>query len=874
MGMRASVVLALVLGVSSPGRAQVVELPTFPVGAAVFGDHLQGVDVAASPDGGFLVIWGDYTYGNNADDHATVRRFSPAATILGTFQADTSGHVFDPRIGPDGRGGFAASWLWIGNGEYLFFGQTLSAQGMPTGADFEVTLDLAGFPATPGPVVGTPAGPVFLWEENGFWARRLDADRSRRGGDIRVDEEMYKADVAVLADGGFVVTWWVPFGTPPSRGRLFDASGQPRGPVFEVASDFVVPRVAANPRGGFAVVGSGFDAATQASQVRARRFADDGTPLGPTFLVDPGATDFSVDPDPAFDDRGNLYVVWGAYREGEIRPPQARAFDCDGNPLGPAGAVGTTPAVEARVDRLASGSLVNVWYANGSASGSIVRICGGAACGDGVRVAACEECDAGAANGNAPDACRADCRRARCGDGVRDGAEGCDDGNTRGCDGCSPSCTPEAGVVCGDGTPSRACGEECDAGPGNNDVTPDACRTDCRQARCGDGALDGGEECDDGNGSPCDGCTFDCRTELASPPVCAPTPVAGVSAAEEARFADGLEEFLATENPVTGLGPAFNGRRCAECHHAPVAGGSSARTVTRIGAVSGGVFDPLEAHGGPLLQASGIVTASCAVAGEVVPPAATIVAERNAPPLFGLGLVEAIPDLSIRLAKDRQRAPLSGRFNVNRATNRIGRFGWKAQTATLHDFAADAYRDELGITSPFVPAEAPPQGVPAACDDAADPEDDGNDVAAFTDFMTLLSPLPTAERTREARRGRRYFRRLKCNGCHTDKYRTSRVFPVAALRGVRVPLFSDLLLHDMGPGLADGIVQEGATGSEFRTAPLWGVAASAPYLHDGRAATLAEAISAHGGEAQEARDRFLALDAEARAALVAYLESL
>jgi CxxC motif-containing protein (DUF1111 family) len=89
-----------------------------------------------------------------------------------------------------------------------------------------------------------------------------------------------------------------------------------------------------------------------------------------------------------------------------------------------------------------------------------------------------------------------------------------------------------------------------------------------------------------------------------------------------------------------------------------------------------------------------------------------------------------------------------------------------------------------------------------------------------------------------------------------------------------VPLFSDLLLHDMGPGLADGIVQEGATGSEFRTAPLWGVAASAPYLHDGRAATLAEAISAHGGEAQEARDRFLALDAEARAALVAYLESL
>jgi CxxC motif-containing protein (DUF1111 family) len=97
---------------------------------------------------------------------------------------------------------------------------------------------------------------------------------------------------------------------------------------------------------------------------------------------------------------------------------------------------------------------------------------------------------------------------------------------------------------------------------------------------------------------------------------------------------------------------------------------------------------------------------------------------------------------------------------------------------------------------------------------------------------------------------------------------------VAALRGLRVPLFSDLLLRDMGPGLADGITQENASGSEFRTAPLWGVRASAPYLHDGRAATLAAAIAAHGGEAQESADRFLTLDADEVAALVAYLESL
>lgn len=347
-------------------------------------------------------------------------------------------------------------------------------------------------------------------------------------------------------------------------------------------------------------------------------------------------------------------------------------------------------------------------------------------------------------------------------------------------------------------------------------------------------------------------------------------PLPGLAASEIGAFLDGSEEFREEEEAPEGLGPAFNLDGCAACHNRPAVGGGSRIVETRFGRTENYVYDPLEADGGSLLQERAISPA-CA---EVVPPNANVVALRQTTPLFGAGLIEAISDASIRLVRERQQAPLSGRFNVDHATNRIGRFGWKAQVATLHDFAADAYRDELGITSPFVPAEAPPQGVPTACDDAADPEDDGNDVAAFADFMTLLAPLPPPERTAEARRGRRYFRRLKCNGCHTDKYRTSRVFPVAALRGQRVPLFSDLLLHDMGPGLADGIAQESASGSEFRTAPLWGVGASAPYLHDGRAPTLAAAIAAHGGEAQESANRFFDLDADAVAALVAYLESL
>ena len=113
---------------------------------------------------------------------------------------------------------------------------------------------------------------------------------------------------------------------------------------------------------------------------------------------------------------------------------------------------------------------------------------------------------------------------------------------------------------------------------------------------------------------------------------------------------------------------------------------------------------------------------------------------------------------------------------------------------------------------------------------------------------------------------------LSILACHLDKLRTG-ASSVAALNNRRVRLFSDLLLHDMGT-LGDGIEQGEASGSEFRTAPLWGVAQSAPYLHDGRAATLEDAIAAHGGEGQAARDRFLALSPSERAALVAYLESL
>jgi CxxC motif-containing protein (DUF1111 family) len=313
-----------------------------------------------------------------------------------------------------------------------------------------------------------------------------------------------------------------------------------------------------------------------------------------------------------------------------------------------------------------------------------------------------------------------------------------------------------------------------------------------------------------------------------APAVCAPPVLARASAVAIGRHLHGRDEFMQEENVATGLGPVFNGTRCGECHREPTVGGSSARNVTLVGAGAGSTFDPLVARGGPLLQVEGIATAGCTVAGEVAPAEATVVAERNTPPLFGAGLIEAIPETSIRRLRDRQRAPLSGRLNVHKSTHLVGRFGWKAQVPNLQDFAASAYRDELGITTPVAPEQPAPQGVPAACGESAGVEDDGEDVAAFVDFMTLLAPLQNPPPSRDARQGRAYFRRSRCQGCHVDTYRTDAAHPVPALRRVRVPVFSDLLVHDMGPELADGIVQESAGGSEFRTAPLWGVRFSAP----------------------------------------------
>ena len=359
-------------------------------------------------------------------------------------------------------------------------------------------------------------------------------------------------------------------------------------------------------------------------------------------------------------------------------------------------------------------------------------------------------------------------------------------------------------------------------------------------------------------------------------------PLPGLSLEQLAAFATGLEEFENEETVAGGLGPIFNHVSCVACHSGPTTGGSSDIVVTRFGRTVNGVFDPLAEKGGSLLQQFAIDPA----VREVVPPEANVIARRRTTPLFGLGLIEAIPDETIRQLALRQKPDgVAGRIcevtDITTGLKRVGRFGWKAQQATLLAFSADAYLNEMGITSRFFPKENAPNGnetLLALFDTIADPEDEidpatrRGDIDVVADYMRFLGAPPRLPLSTSARTGQGLFNQVGCATCHTPLMFTG-PNRVPALDRKEVWLFSDLLLHDMG-SLGDGIGQGAAKPTEMRTAPLWGLRASAPYLHDGRARTVHDAIAAHEGEGRVARDRYLRLTPQQRRQLLDYLNSI
>lgn len=356
----------------------------------------------------------------------------------------------------------------------------------------------------------------------------------------------------------------------------------------------------------------------------------------------------------------------------------------------------------------------------------------------------------------------------------------------------------------------------------------------------------------------------------------------GLTDAQQAAFEDGRQEFLKAETPETGLGPIFNGHSCVQCHAAPAVGGSSGVAVTRFGRMVNGRFDPMEEQGGSLLQQFSINPA----VRETVPAEATIVARRMTTPLFGAGLIEAIPDDAIvRNAGAPKPDGITGRphlvTDVATGQGRVGRFGWKAQQATLASFSADAYLNEMGITNRFFPNENAPNGNHALLaradrvgdvEDTADPATGRSDFDLAADYMRLLAPPPQAPATASSRAGETLFTQIGCAACHTPVMRTG-PSPIAALDRKPVALYSDLLLHDMG-SLGDGIGQGFAEPREMRTAPLWGLRARRQLLHDGRAGTVDAAILAHDGEAAPSRDRYRRLTPPLRRQLLDFLNTI
>lgn len=422
-------------------------------------------------------------------------------------------------------------------------------------------------------------------------------------------------------------------------------------------------------------------------------------------------------------------------------------------------------------------------------------------------------------------------------------------------------------------------------------------------------------------------------------------PFAGLTADETAFFNDGQARFIEVEvvsgGANNGLGPRFNSNQCASCHAQPAIGGTSPATnpLFAVAALYGAhnVVPWFIAPNGPIREArfqrqpSGLTDGNvhdlfvisgrsdalgCNIAQPVFTPAGDPLTGKGGnpnivfripTPLFGAGLIEAIPDsailanMSVNAAAKQAlgvgghpNAILSGNVNTSANDGTITRFGWKAQNKSLLMFAGEAYNVEMGISNQLFPQK---RDETPGCTFNATPDDTDNftpsggaatavlsDIEAFSNFMRLLAPPTPAPATASTTNGRAIFEQIGCSLCHTPSLTTgtaiasgSTVSPSAALSNKQVNLFSDLIVHHMGTKLADGITQGAAGPDEFRTAPLWGLGQRVFFLHDGRASDLIEAIAAHasaGSEANGVVARFEALSTQQMQDLLNFLRSL
>ena len=431
-------------------------------------------------------------------------------------------------------------------------------------------------------------------------------------------------------------------------------------------------------------------------------------------------------------------------------------------------------------------------------------------------------------------------------------------------------------------------------------------------------------------------------------PASAGTPLKGLTADETAFFQDGQARFAdieaVTKGSNNGLGPRFNSNQCFSCHSQPDEGGSSPaqNPLIAVATVNGAknTVPWFITQNGPVREArfkksngvsDGSVHNLFVITGRVDAPGCSIAQPDFLPagnpltgqggnaniifriptPVFGAGLIEAIPDSAILAnmhsnASEKRAMGISGHANahlsgnVNRNANdgTITRFGWKAQNKSLLLFASEAYNVEMGVSNELFPQE---RDETPGCIFNPTPEDtlnftsvpasSGNpntpvisDIEAFANFMRMLAPPTPAPATPSSEKGRATFAKIGCAECHTPSLTTgakiasgSSTTPSAALSNQTANLYSDLVVHHMGKGLADGITQGAAGPDEFRTAPLWGVGQRVFFLHDGRTTNLVEAIRdhrSHGSEANRVIEHFNRLTRQEQQDLINFLRSL
>ena len=412
--------------------------------------------------------------------------------------------------------------------------------------------------------------------------------------------------------------------------------------------------------------------------------------------------------------------------------------------------------------------------------------------------------------------------------------------------------------------------------------------------------------------------------------------IGGLTSSQQAYFTDGQTRFQEVETVQNGknngLGPTFNSNSCSSCHAQPAIGGTSPSVNPQIAVANldgaANTIPPFITLNGPVREArfkfatdrNGRVTntpdggvhglftiqgrsdaTSCQMA---QPNFERLMNENNISfriptPVFGEGLIESITEdtiLANQAAESdaRQFLGVSGTPNRSGNDGSITRFGWKAQNKSLLMFAGEAYNVEMGITNELFPDERgyPPTPIPSGCLINPIPEDATNfdvtstvavpsDIVAFSNFMRFLDqPAPSctgSNCSQSIQNGRNLFINVaKCSVCHTPSLTTGKSY-VAALSNIQADLFSDLLLHHMGSGLADGVSQGGADPDQFRSAPLWGLGQRLFFLHDGRTSDLMQAIEDHaspGSEANIVIRNFNGLTEEQKQDLLNFLRSL